>query len=202
MIRRLYVEKRPELAHEARGLLKELQDSLGLHGLKGLRVINRYDVEGLDEGQFVQAVNTVFSEPPVDLVSRDLPLREGERIFAVEPLPGQFDQRADSAMQCIQMQTLKDRPLVVTAKVYALSGSLTDQDIAAIKGHLINPVETREASLDLPATLAASSHIPPSPPVLHGFRDMEEPEMAAFLKEHALSMDTEDLQVCIDYFNK
>lgn len=202
MIRRLYVEKRPELAHEARGVLKELQDSLGLKQLEALRVINRYDVEGLMEEEFEAAIPTVFSEPPLDLVSRELVVSEEETVFAIEPLPGQFDQRADSAMQCVQMQTLKDRPLVATAKVYALTGSLSEKDIAAIKGYLINPVEMREASLEVPATLQTPAHTPPPPPVLAGFREMGQAEMAAFLKEHALSMDTDDLQVCIDYFRQ
>jgi len=202
MIRRLYVEKRPELAHEARGLLAELQDSLGLTGLLGLRIINRYDVEGLTEEQFEQAVPTVFSEPPVDVVSRELQVQAEDNVFAIEPLPGQFDQRADSAMQCLQMQTLKDRPLVHAAKVYALTGSLTAGEIAAVKRHLINPVETREAGLDMPDSLVTPSHTPPAPPVLHGFRGMKDSEMAAFLEAHALSMDQADLQVCMDYFNK
>ena len=202
MINRLYVEKQPELAHEAQALQKELQDSLGLKDLQGVRIINRYDVEGLTAAQFEQAVPTVFSEPPVDEVSLELQVREGETHFAVEPLPGQFDQRADSAMQCIQMQTLKDRPLVRTAKVYALRGELTETDLTAIKSFLINPVETREASLDVPDSLVVPSHTPPAPPVLHGFRGMGQAGMAAFLKEHALSMDLDDLQVCMDYFNK
>ena len=202
MIKRLYVEKRPELAHEAQALHKELQDSLGLKNLQGVRIINRYDVEGLTAAQFEQAVPTVFSEPPVDEVNLELQVREGETLFAVEPLPGQVDQRADSAIQCLQMQTLKDRPLVHAAKVYALSGSLTAGEIAAVKRHLINPVETREAGRDMPDSLVTPSHTPPAPPVLHGFRGMKDSEMAAFLEAHALSMDQADLQVCMDYFNK
>jgi len=202
MIKRLYVEKREGLAHEARALLTELQTGLGQTQLTGLRVINRYDVEGLSEAEFEQAIHTVFSEPPVDTVSEELQASEEETVFAVEFLPGQFDQRADSAMQCIQMQTQKDRPVVKSAKVYALTGDLSKQDMDAIKNYLINPVEMREASLEVPSTLHTAAHTPPAPPVLTGFRQMQPEEMTAFLKEYSLSMDTDDLRVCMDYFIK
>lgn len=202
MIKRLYVEKREGLAHEARALLAELQTGLGQNQLTGLRVINRYDVEGLSEAEFEQAIHTVFSEPPVDTVSEELQVSEEETVFAVEFLPGQFDQRADSAMQCIQMQTQKDRPVVKSAKVYALTGDLSKQDLDAIKNYLINPVEMREASLEVPSTLHTAAHTPPAPPVLTGFRQMQPEQMATFLKEYSLSMDTDDLRVCMDYFIK
>ncbi|NLX82550.1 MAG: phosphoribosylformylglycinamidine synthase [Clostridiales bacterium] len=202
MIKRLYVEKRAGLNHEARALLVELRTGLLLHQLTGLRIINRYDVEGLSEAAFEQAVHTVFSEPPVDTVSYELKVAEDETVFAIEFLPGQFDQRADSAMQCIQMQTHQDRPMVKSAKVYALTGALRQQDVDAVKRYLINPVEMREAMLTMPATLKAAAPIQPPPPVLSGFRTMQPPEMDAFLKEYSLSMDMDDLRVCMEYFKQ
>jgi phosphoribosylformylglycinamidine synthase len=147
MVYRVYVEKKEGLRHEAGGLLQELRGVLGVKNLEGIRVVNRYDVEMADEELFRRAVRTVFSEPQVDDASTALDC--GDAIaFAVEPLPGQFDQRADSASQCIQLMTRGDRPIVRAAKVYLLSGSLTDEDVLKIKKYLINPVECREASME------------------------------------------------------
>ena len=199
-IRRLFVEKRPGLAHEAEALHSELVGSLGINGLTGLRLINRYDVEGLDEQAFQAAVHTVFSEPPVDMVSEALQVDADELVFATEYLPGQFDQRADSAAQCIQMQTQQERPLVRTAKVYALSGSLSEKDLQAIKRYLTNPVEAREAALAMPLTLREPAHTPPMPETLQGFTRMQPNDMAAFLLKHEMAMGVDDLQVCVDYF--
>ena len=146
MVQRIYVEKKPALRHDAKGLLHELRSLLGITALTGLRLINRYDVEGLDEATFRRAVNTVFSEPQVDDVMEQLPCT-GAVVFAVEALPGQFDQRADSASQCIQLMTKGTRPAVRTAKVYLLEGALTQEQLEQIKHYVINPVESREASL-------------------------------------------------------
>ena len=137
MVYRVYVEKGQ--THEADSLLKEVKDFLQISGLTSVRILNRYDVEKIDEKLFGYAVNTVFSEPQVDNVSYDLP--QGQVVFAVEPLPGQFDQRADSAAQCIQILAQCERPLVRTAKVYVLEGDLSEADLAAIRHHVINPVE-------------------------------------------------------------
>ena len=146
MVRRIYVEKKPALRQEAAGLLNELKSFLGITALTGLRVLNRYDVEGLDEETFRRAVQTVFSEPQVDDATAALP-SEDDIAFAVEYLPGQFDQRADSARACIQLLTQGERPTVRTAKVYLLSGKLTPADVEKIKHYVINPVEAREAGL-------------------------------------------------------
>ncbi len=155
MVRRIYVEKKPALRQEAAGLLSELRSLLGLTALTGLRLVNRYDTEGLDEATFQRAVRTVFSEPQVDDTADALPAGEWTAL-AVEPLPGQFDQRADSAAQCIQLLTQGDRPTVRTAKVYLLEGTLSQEDLEKIRHYLINPVECREASLDVPETLVGS----------------------------------------------
>ena len=159
MVYRVYVEKKPALAHEANGLLSELRNLVGITALTSLRVINRYDVENIDEALFSKAVRTIFSEPQLDMVSDTLDAK-WETVFAVEPLPGQFDQRADSAAQCIQLQSQGDRPTVRSAKVYVLGGKLSCEDLDAIKKYVINAVESREASLEKPETLAIDYAIP------------------------------------------
>ena len=139
---RIYVEKKPGFDGEAQGLFHELTELLGIRGLKSLRLLNRYDVEGIDRALFEKAIPTVFSEPPVDVTYDTLP--EAGAVFAVEYLPGQFDQRADSASQCIQLLSQGERPAVRSARVYLLEGSLGDEDLAAIKKYVINPVEARK----------------------------------------------------------
>ena len=147
MVYRVFVEKKPELAHEANGLLSELRNLVGLTALTGVRVINRYDVENIDSDLFEKAVRTIFSEPQLDIVT-DAVDAKGGVMFAVEPLPGQFDQRADSAAQCIQLQSQGDRPTVRSAKVYVLDGELAAADVETVKKYVINAVESREASLE------------------------------------------------------
>ena len=151
MVYRVYVEKKKGQTHEADSLLREVKDFLQIEGLTSLRVLNRYDAEGISKELFDSAVGTVFSEPQVDDVTFEAP--RGDIVFAVEPLPGQYDQRADSAAQCIQIISQGDRPTIRTAKVYVLSGALTDAQLAAVKKHVINAVESREASLEMPETL-------------------------------------------------
>ena len=192
MVRRIYVEKKEALRHEAAGLLNELKGLLGISGLTGLRLVNRYDVEGLDEAVFQRATQTVFSEPQVDNATAELP--EGWDVaFAVESLPGQFDQRADSASQCIQLMTQGERPLVRTAKVYLLSGSLTEADVEKIKKYLINPVESREASLEVAETLKMEYAVPTSVETITGFTAMDEASLADLLDTLGLAMDLDDL---------
>ena len=159
MVYRIYVEKKPGFDVEANGLKNELTGLLGIRSLTGLRLLNRYDVEGIDEVLFHQCVSTVFSEPPVDDTYAQLPEHEGTA-FAVEYLPGQFDQRADSAAECIQLISQGERPLVRSARVYLLEGALTDEQLAEIKKYVINPVEAREASLDKKATLKMEYPVP------------------------------------------
>ncbi len=198
MVFRVYVEKKKGQTHEADSLLREVQEFLQIKGLTSVRVINRYDTEKLEKELFDYAVGTVFSEPQVDNVSFDAPA--GQVVFAVEPLPGQFDQRADSAAQCIQILSQGDRPLVRTAKVYVLEGALSDADIAAIKRHVINPVECREASLALPETLELSVNIPESVATVEGFLELDREGLAAMVKELGLAMDLDDIAFCQAYF--
>ena len=153
MVYRVFVEKREGLANEAKGLLHDARNLLGIDRLTDVRLFNRYDAENITKELFDYAVKTVFSEPQLDIASPSVEL-PGAVVFAVESLPGQFDQRADSAAQCIQIISQGERPLIRTAKVYALYGDLRDADIAAIKKYVINPVEAREASLDTYDTLA------------------------------------------------
>ena len=198
MVYRVYVEKKPGQTHEADGLLKEVRDFLQIKGLASVRVLNRYDVEKIDEDLFRYTVNTVFSEPQVDNVSYDVPV--GQVVFAVEPLPGQFDQRADSAAQCIQILSQGDRPIVRSAKVYVLDGVLTDADIAAIKKHVINAVESREASLENYETLSAEYSAPDSVAVVDGFIDLDDAGLEKLLDKLGLAMDLDDLKFLQGYF--
>lgn len=159
---RVYVEKKSPFDVEAQGVLSELRSLLGIEGLTGLRLLNRYDVEGLDEALMRRCLPVVFSEPQVDIVHTQLP--EADEVFAVEYLPGQFDQRADSCAECVQLLSQAERPAVRTAKVYLLSGSVTPEELDRIKHYLINPVESREASLDTRATLAENYPEPTTSP--------------------------------------
>ncbi len=199
MVYRVYVEKKKELAHEANGLLAELTTLVGIKGLTGVRVINRYDVENLDKALFDKAVATIFSEPQLDIVGEEFDAAGGT-VFAVEPLPGQFDQRADSAAQCIQLQSGVERPTVRSAKVYVLSGTLTDADVAAIKKYVINAVESREASLTKPETLAIEYAIPDRVATVEGFISLNEKGLADLLDTLGLAMDLDDLKFLQTYF--
>ena len=199
MVYRIYVEKKPGFDVEANGLKNELVSLLGIRELDGLRLLNRYDVEGIDEALFARCVDTVFSEPPVDNTYPALPEYEGTA-FAVEYLPGQFDQRADSAAECIPLISQGERPLVRSARVYLLDGSLTAEQVEAIKKYVINPVEAREASLEPRATLKMEYAIPTAVAVLEGFRELDEAGLAAFIAEKGLAMDLGDIKFCQEYF--
>ena len=200
MVYRIYVEKKPGLAHEAAALLKELQGNLGITRLTGLRLYNRYDVEGIRKELFETCVPLVFSEPQLDEVTRELPT--GGTVFAVEYLPGQFDQRADSAAQCVQILSQGERPTVRTAKVYVLEGDLTEEDLAAVKHYVINPVEAREADLAPVETLQMDYAIPTTVAVEEGFTALDEAGLAELLKTLGLAMDLDDLKFCQRYFQK
>ncbi len=199
MVYRVYVEKKQELAHEANGLFAELTTLVGIKGLTGVRVINRYDVENLDKALFDKAVATIFSEPQLDIVGEEFDAKGGV-VFAVEPLPGQFDQRADSAAQCIQLQSGVERPTVRSAKVYVLDGTLTDADVAAIKKFVINAVESREATLTKPETLAIEYAIPSRVATVEGFIKLDEKGLADLLDTLGLAMDLDDLKFLQNYF--
>ncbi|MGI6590205.1 MAG: phosphoribosylformylglycinamidine synthase [Eggerthellaceae bacterium] len=198
MVYRVYVEKKPGFDVEAQQLENELRGILGIKGLSSVRLLNRYDVEGIDKGLFDTCVPTVFSEPQTDVVSYEAP--EGQVVFAVEYLPGQFDQRAESAGECIQLISQGDRPAVRSAKVYVLGGDLSDDDIAAIKHHLINPVEAREASLAERETLKMVFQSPANVERLEGFNNLDADGLARFIEERGLAMDFDDIKFCQDYF--
>ena len=202
MVFRVYVEKKPGFDVEAQQLTNELRTILGIRTLKGVRLVNRYDVEGIDEQLFEQVVPTVFSEPQSDNVSFDLPDFGENAVFAVEYLPGQFDQRADSASECIQLISQGERPTVRTATVYALDGALNTPDVDAVKHYVINPVEAREAALEMKDTLTAQVPIPGKVEVIDGFRSMEAEQMERFIADRGLAMDVADLEFCRRYFEE
>ena len=198
MVYRVYVEKRPGLTAEADALANDIRTLLGISSLEGLRLLNRYDVENITPELFDYSVKTILSEPQLDQVTDTLP--EGGIVFAVEYLPGQFDQRADSAAQCIQILSQAERPLVRSARVYHLTGKLTAEEVGAIKKYLINPVEAREASLEPFDTLAMTYDIPETVATLDGFRDLDEEGLEAMVVDYGLAMDVDDLRFCRDYF--
>ena len=199
---RCYVHKRPGFDVEAAGLCRDLREQLGIEGLRGLTILNRYDVEGIGDGVYEQAKGTVFSEPQVDAVyDEDFPRPAGSHsVLAVEALPGQFDQRSDSAAQCIQLMTGGERPLVAYAKVYVLEGVLSVPELERTAAYLINPVECREASLDKPETLARSYDTPERVATLDGFTALDENGLRAELDRLGLAMDLDDLKFLQNYF--
>lgn len=198
MVQRVYVEKKESLRQEAASCFNELRLVLGVTALNGLRVVNRYDVEGLSPVEFDRAVSAVLSEPQVDDVYSLIP--EAETVFAVESLPGQFDQRADSAAQCIQLLTGGERPAVRTAKIYLLSGTLSADDVEQIKHYLINPVESREASLEQAETLHEEYAVPPAVETVFGFTALSQQGLTDLLDRFGLAMDLNDLKFLQTHF--
>ncbi len=199
MVYRVYVEKKPGLRHSADSLKEEIRAFLGIKELTDLRLLNRYDVEHIGKELFDYAVGTVFSEPQQDVTYEEIPQTDAA-VFAVEYQPGQYDQRADSAAQCIQIISQGDRPTVRNARVYLLYGNLTEAQIAEIKKYVINPVESREASLETYETLDMKYDVPEAVKTLTGFCDLEEDGLQAMHKEMGLAMDLADLTCCRDYF--
>ena len=199
MVYRIFVEKKKELANEAASLLAEIKDFLKISSITDLRILNRYDAENITEELFETAVKTVFSEPQTD-VTYKAPKLDGSAVFAVEYLPGQFDQRADSAAQCIQLISCGDRPTVRAAKVYVLYGDLTEREIESVKKYVINPVDSREASLELPETLNIPYDMPESVAVMEGFTELDENGLQALIDELGLAMDLGDIKFCQQYF--
>ena len=201
-VTRCFVHKRPGFDVEAQALCRDLREQLGAAGLERLTIVNRYDMEGVPPEVYRQARGTVFSEPQVDAVyDGDFPRPEGPHtLLAVEALPGQFDQRADSAAQCVQLMTGGERPLVAYAKVYVLEGELAPEELEKIKGYLINPVECREASLDKPDTLERAYAAPPMVETLNGFTELDREELSALLDRLGLAMDLDDLSFLQNYF--
>ena len=201
MVYRIYVEKKPQFAVDGGAVLADLNVALGITSVENVRIINRYDCEKLPEENFKAAIPTVFSEPPVDEVFYDLPeTAADERMFAVEFLPGQFDQRADSAAQCIQMLCPGERPVVKYAKIYVLRGKITDDEFARIKHYLINAVESRECGFDKYDTLEVKYTIPTTVETLTGFISKTDAELADFVVKYGLAMDNDDIKFCQEYF--
>ena len=201
MVYRVFVEKKEGLANEAMGLLNEAKHLLGMDNLQALRLFNRYDAEKISRELFDASVRTVFSESQLDNVYESLQL-PGAYVFAVEALPGQFDMRADSAAQCIQIISQGERPLIRTAKVYALYGDLTPEQIREFKKYVINPVECREAALEIPETLAIAYDIPTEVATLTGFTKLDRAGLDAFIRQYGLAMDLDDITFCQSYFVK
>lgn len=207
MVLRVYVQRKPGFKGEATSLLKEIQDLLGITELRHIDLINRYDVEGISEELFESCIPTVFSEPQSDIATHSMPAPHYAdekslpvHTFAVEFLPGQFDQRAESAAECVQLISQGERPTVRSARIYVLTGNLTAADIAAIKNYVINPVEAREASLGLPETLKTAVPEPADVEILNGFRELDKAGLKDFLATHGLAMDASDLAFCQHYF--
>ena len=199
MVYRAYVEKKSGLANEALSLKNELVSLLGINGLENVRILNRYDIENIEKELFDYSKGTVLSEPQLDIITEE-PDLECDRLFAVEYLPGQFDQRANSCAECIQIISKGERPLVKTAKIYCLYGNISDEDLARIKKYVINPVEAREASLEKFETLAADYDIPETVKTLDGFIGLSEAELAEFVEKNGLAMDLDDIKFCQEYF--
>ena len=201
MVYRIYVEKKTGLDNEARALLSEISTFLGIKSVERVRLLNRYDAENITEELFNYAVGTVFSEPQLDDVYTELDT-DGTIVFATEYLPGQFDQRADSAAQCIQLISQGDKPRVASARVYILYGNISDEELDKIKKHVINPVEAREASLDKKDTIEIEYAIPTTVKTLDGFIDLDEEGLKNFISEMGLAMDLDDIKFCQSYFKK
>ena len=201
MVYRIFVEKKEELANEAKALFNDCRNLLGVNALEKVRVLNRYDVENISQELFEYAKTAVFSEIQTDLVYEEFEAPE-VTVFAVEYLPGQFDQRADSAAQCIQLISQGDRPLVRSAKVYALYGKLSCDELAQIKKYVINPVEAREASLEKVDTLEMKYDVPAAVQVLDGFTAIPADGLSDFVKKYSLAMDEDDAAFCRQYFKK
>jgi len=199
---RCYSQKKPGFDVEAQGLCAQLREQLGVTALKSVVILNRYDADQIAPAIYEQAKGIVFSEPQVDTVYDEAyptPVYT-HSVLAVEALPGQFDQRADSCAQCIQLMAGVDRPLIAYAKVYLLEGELSGADMDKIRGYLINPVESREASMDKPATLVRTYDIPDSVATVTGFTALDEAGLAELLSNLGLAMDLDDLKFLQAYF--
>ena len=199
MVYRVFVEKKDGLQNEANSLKSEINKILQIKNLENLRIFNRYDVENIDEKLFDYCKKTVFSEPQLDNISYDINV-DSDFVFAVEYLPGQFDQRANSAAECIQLISKTDRPTVRTAKVYLLYGNLTESEVAEIKKYVINPVEAREASLDKVDTLKIDYEIPTTVKTLTGFCDLSKDKLDKWAEDNGLAMSFDDIEFCQNYF--
>ena len=200
-VKRVYVEKKPEFAVQAKELRHEVKSYLGIKTVKNVRVLIRYDVENLSDATFERACNGVFAEPPVDVLYReDFPCEESDHIFSVEFLPGQFDQRADSAVQCVQFIKEDELPVIKTATTYVIEGEISEEEMEAIKAHCINPVDSRETGLEKPETLVTKFEEPADVKIFDGFKDMPEAELKELYSSLGLAMTFKDFQHIQNYF--
>ena len=200
-VRRVYVEKKPEFAVQAKELLNEVKSYLGVKSATNIRVLNRYDIENLSDATFERACNGVFSEPPVDVLYHEtFSYGENDKVFSVEFLPGQFDQRADSAVQCVQFIKEDELPVIKTATTYVIEGGVSEEELEAIKAHCINPVDSRETSMDKPETLVTKFDEPADVKIFHGFKDMTEEELKELYGSLGLAMTFKDFQHIQNYF--
>ena len=200
-VKRVYVEKKPEFAVQAKELRHEVKSYLGIKAVKNVRVLIRYDVENLSDATFERACNGVFAEPPVDVLYReDFPREESDHIFSVEFLPGQFDQRADSAVQCVQFIKEDELPVIKTATTYVIEGEISEEEMEAIKAHCINPVDSRETGLEKPETLVTKFEEPADVKIFDGFKDMPEAELKELYSSLGLAMTFKDFQHIQNYF--
>lgn len=198
---RVFVEKRPGFDIEAGHMLSDLRENLGLASLEALRLVNRYDISGISREEFLQARDTILSEPNVDRVFEEtLPVDEGDRVFAMEYLPGQYDQRADSAAQCVQLLTQGERPQVLTARVVVLKGAVSEEEFTRIQHYLVNPVESRIASLEKPESLDMKADVPADVARVTGFTSWDENQMKEYYNSMGFAMTLSDLEFCRDYF--
>lgn len=199
-VMRIFVEKKPGFDVEAGGILADIRSTLGITALDRVRLINRYDVQGLTEPEFDRACTAVLSEPNADDIYGELTVPAGCRCFASEYLPGQYDQRADSAAQCIALLTCGERPMVSSAKVYIFEGEITDDEFNAVKSYLINPVEAREASMEKPLDLNIIAAVPENIRRVEGFISLSDEEIAAYHAQMGFAMTADDLCFCRNYF--
>ena len=200
-VKRVYVEKKPGFAVQAKDLKHEVKSYLGIGGIEDVRVLIRYDVENISEDIFEKALSGIFSEPPVDMLYREeFPVKEGSRIFSVEFLPGQFDQRADSAVQCVQFIKADEQPVIRTATTYVIEGTITEEEFEAVKAHCINPVDSRETGMDKPQTLVTEFEEPDDVIVFDGFKEMDEEKLEELYGSLGLAMTFKDFLHIQNYF--
>lgn len=202
-VKRIYVEKKSDYAVSAKDLFNDIRENLGIKSLTGLRIINRYDISEITDFEYNSAKNTIFSEPTVDnSYDEKLEIDEHDRLFAMEYLPGQYDQRADSAAQCLQILTQKERPEVKTAKLIVLSGGISDMEFEKIKSYCINPLETRESALAKPESLKFPQAAPENVSEVKAFTQMRDGELAELMERMGFAMNFEDLKFCQEYFKR
>ncbi len=202
-IRRIFVEKKKGYDIEAKHLYEDIRENLGISNLEGIRILNRYDIENISDEFYEMSKKTIFSEPPVDSIyEENFVLKDKETVFAMEYLPGQYDQRADSAMQCIQIVTGRHMSQIAVAKVFVLKGNLSEEDIETIKKYCVNPVDSKIANMDKPESLEMELSIPENVDILNGFIDKTDIEIKNMRQEFELAMSDDDLIFCRDYFKE